>query len=479
VVALFPAPAKPWTLQLSLHRDLDHGPLAEVTLQPTASDVPKAEIVIPAAALSPGLYAVRAVLLDYKTAEIEHAQRDFLRRPATPVPRSSDCCPIEIPLLVEPYPDPLDASWGISTVVPFPRGLVHETDKLMLLEDGQPIPAQFTIKARWSRLGSASWVGLDFVAHYKGGRPAGYVIRISRTTQVSTPAPNVATDRPDAILLQTAGGRLVIHKRKFVGPVRDVGGPGRGRTPAAPNGGPYVVDEAGKVYRAGNAPPDSIAIVENGPVQATVVVKGWYTAGGQPTTQTRLCRYVTQITAFANSPVLRISHRTILTFDPDYTKLADVGWRIPPSNSGPARFGIDDEVRQIAPNSANGAFVHQDRHDRCWVVTTQGVHEQRHGPMRRANGCLSVADHAGRRTESVTVLFRDMFQKFPKELGVTWTSGSAELSVHFWPRHGQRAFTLVSAPPTPSTTKSTGTIFINSGMHIRVHSSTSRCPRTT
>src|SRR5439155_26303512 len=120
---------------------------------------------------------------------------------------------------------------------------------------------------------------------------------------------------------------------------------------------------------------------ENGPVKATVVVKGWYGSDPGRLPQALLCRYVTQITAFADSSILRISHRTILTFDPDQIRLADVGWRVPTSLTGPARFGIDGGVRQLSAQGG-GVFLHQDRHDRCWLLTTQGTNMQRQGPMR-------------------------------------------------------------------------------------------------
>ena len=371
--------------------------------------------------------------------------------------------------LVEPYPDRVDACWPISTAVPLPRGVVHDLAQLQLCRDDNAVPAQFAARSRWSPLSSYQWIGLDFPATFKNGKPDNYVLRVHvKPPTIPSSGPDVASVSPKAIYLQTAAGRYQIDKTRFAGPVPDE--PWVPPDPAA-RCGPYVLDAKGNEYEARLAAPTTIEVIENGPVKGTVAVTGVYESSAGE----RLCRYVTHITAFAHSATLKIAHRTIIDFDPDNMRIADLGWRFPTSQLAPARVGVDGEVIDASPRPLTGTFLHQDRHDRCWILDSDGGRITRRRVRARADGFVSISDSRGRAGSALTLVLRDVYQKFPKELGVAWSE--VGLSSRFISGRGTDPWRSrrLRTSSTRVTTSSVGTMSTSSGTRIRGRRSISRC----
>ena len=56
-----------------------------------------------------------------------------------------------------------------------------------------------------------------------------------------------------------------------------------------------------------------VVVEQNGPVQVTVKATGWYQSAEQRVPA--FCRFVTRITAFAGSPIVKIDHATVFAGD--------------------------------------------------------------------------------------------------------------------------------------------------------------------
>jgi hypothetical protein len=66
-------------------------------------------------------------------------------------------------------------------------------------------------------------------------------------------------------------------------------------------------------------------VEESGPVRVTIYATGWYVSAK---TKEKLCIFKTRISAFAGQPFLHITHSTVLTYDTEKKKLADVGFLV-------------------------------------------------------------------------------------------------------------------------------------------------------
>jgi len=118
----------------------------------------------------------------------ERVGDNFLGVPAVGILRAtigSPFCPQNGWAVFQPAPRNLSrtilnqAVWPISTGVPMPFGTLNDPSKLVLLEDGKPVPSQWTVRATWTpgEPTSVKWLGLDFLAHYEGGKPKDYRIK--------------------------------------------------------------------------------------------------------------------------------------------------------------------------------------------------------------------------------------------------------------------------------------------------------------
>ena len=399
---------------------------------------PKLPVLVAMQRLAPGRYELSATLRDATGRAVASAARAFTKsakRTQTPaIPAQG------IPIRVHAQGHLPDAAWPVSTGVPMPKATLTDCADLVLLENGKAVPAQCATRATWTPQGYVKWLGLDFLARYDRGTPRAYRL-------VRRPGPHVRPRRPltvrrdaDRITVDTGSIRFVVSRKSFAGieeawldrnadgvygdDERVVHGPG----------GSCVVDDKGVRYESCKSRDVEVAVEEAGPVCVGLVAKGAYASrtGGE------LCRFVVRIRAYAGQASLHISHRMVNTIPDLYvsTRLADVGFELTPEVPiEEARFGLDDTsyVRKLGAEG-HSVSLHQDRGDHVRLLAGG----KRVAEGKRSSGWMSVATGRG----SATVFLRDVYQKFPKELEATFgrAPGPGKLVVHFWPRHGHRAF---------------------------------------
>jgi hypothetical protein len=414
----------------------------------------KTHFLIDATPLAPGKYRVSACLRSATHAPItvpvtwEFTRTDRTRKP---VAFPAEGIPIELegqtlcPNEIRAY----------RVAVPLPRHTVTQTGRLVLEENGTPIPAQITPAASWGPSGALRLVHVKFMGRTAAGRPAAYRLRLAppgTPTPSGTGAVKVTTGAKD-IVVDNGTVRFVVNRQRFNGIAQawyDPSGQGRYDTnapvivPGRPEAGPYLVDGRLIRFDASADKAVKVEVEEIGPVTVTIAATGWYTDSQKRPRAAPLCQFKTRITCHANQPAIEVSHHTIITYDTRNGVLADVGFHIPVAEAVNFRLGADGKPQAgvlpaipagLAPNrdgftSIPGVFLHQDRSDHFRLI------QPGQPPIegRRSDGWASL-QLAGS-PAAVSVTLKDVWQKFPKELGLSRRG----LTLHFWPEHGQRAF---------------------------------------
>ncbi|MBI4026667.1 MAG: hypothetical protein HY360_16915 [Verrucomicrobia bacterium] len=410
-------------------------PIAEVTRADAAGN--KVVFLVNTSTLKPGKYAARAVLKDAQGAEtgppVEFKfTRSDRRNPVTPIP------PEGIPLVLEKQDFLPDTIWPVRTGVPFPVNAVLDVSQLALFENDKPVPAQIKAAATWCPKGSVKWAHLDFLGRYEKGKPADYRLKLLPAAPASLKTALTCTQTDDKITVDTGCVRFEVNRKKFAGIEAawfDPTGEGKydeSKPVIKGAGGPYLVD--GRIIRfdACNDKEVKVEVEEQGPVRVTIIATGWYV---NPEGRVDpLCLFKTRITAYAGQPMIRVSQYTVITYDTRLFRLADLGFHIATASNAKFRLGADGAMQEgELPKAPATVFLHQDRYDHFRLMGA--------GPKpvegKVSDGWFAVRGAKDEGAETAVVL-RDIWQKFPKEIEMSQEG----ITLHFWPKHGRRAFPL-------------------------------------
>ena len=404
-------------------------------IEPVLSSI--VDFDLPLSGLPPGTYEMQIRVADGTEVLEATATREFVVYPMQPE-RSG-----RVPIAVPPSPGNLQTPWPLTFGVPFPWGALSSTDNLRLLDaKGHELPVQVRVTGRWSRQGSIRWLLIDCIP------PA------STASQQLTLVygPNEQRQPVESALELTESDQEVVVS---TGPLRFV--VPRGHTPGIaelymdknangtfePNevmirpddsAGPYMIDEAGTVYR-GIADPGAEVVVEaSGPIKACVRVSGWHVAE----TGKKLGKYILRFQAYAGLPYVRVFHTFIITAGsnkttvgaPDGTpgteevRYRDIAYTIPFS-SAYYFFGTPKINSGWVKGPDDSAYLLQ-RDDLLCKTYKNGVFTDE---CEKAEGWMSV----GASNNMMTLALKDFWQQFPKELEVHHD----RVTAHFWPAHNE------------------------------------------
>ncbi|MBI4027240.1 MAG: hypothetical protein HY360_19805 [Verrucomicrobia bacterium] len=438
------------TIQLELKDAKSGKPLETKRVTPVLG--PKLPVIIPTMELKPGQYELTATLKDELGNIVAQASRKFER--STQTVKGSKFPSKGIPIFAHAQSHVPDGEWPITTGVPMPKGALKNIDGLALLENGNPVPSQFIVRATWSPNGWVKWVGVDFIARYdKGNRPSHgdsalkpREYRLVKTVAadaakgVINHAPTILVgESPDKIVVNTGVIRFEINPKQFAGIEKAWIG---NDLIVDGLGGSFVVDDKGNRFDSAYSKEAHVVVEENGPVQTTIAAKGWYCLprpGGGNEAGEPLCKFVIRFKAYAGQPFVSVSHFTINTIPDQYvtTKLADVGFEVVPSGRVDKwHFGFDGKSQEgAAVSKPTSIFLHQDRGDHFRLMAD----DTKLAEGKRSDGWMTAQATNG----SITYFLRDVYQKFPKELELDLSpdAGRSKLVAHFWPKHGHKAFT--------------------------------------
>lgn len=352
-----------------------------------------------------------------------------------------------IPLVVHEQTHVANASYPISTGIPFPDGVVSDVRRLALFENGVQVPAQFVVRSTWRPKGGfIRWLGLDFTAQYKDSPdekgnflPRNYCLKLLPQPSTSPKRNLIVPNNPDKITIDTGVIRFDVDKNHFAGienvaydinndhdyqPTEEIA--------SSADGGPFLVDQKSITYKASKG-TSTVSIEEEGTQRVTIRISGSY-ANDQGK---ELCKFLTRISAFAKSPEIHVSHRTIIDYDTKGNPIRNLGWDQGFALTGKGAFGADG-------NEINGAYLVQEKADQFHVfdhagsIIKTGTHSDGWVSFEKETALFPPV--RGVPAPRVTFVLRDIYQKYPKELEVYKDGNMSHIVLHFWPKHGRTPF---------------------------------------
>ena len=320
-------------------------------------------------------------------------------------------------------------AWPITQGVPFAEGELECGAPVRVVDDnGQVLPTQSTCLATWSKnLKYVKWLLVDFQCDLTAGQTK--EVFLEYVEGVESPQPNqpVTVNRQSRrIKLDTGTLRLEIRTGfpdflagcsvKTADGWRDVF---RGRP------GPYLymTSAKGQVYDSYTAAPiPSITVEDDGPLRASVCVKGYHAeANGL-----HLCPYTLRIHACAGKNDLRFFHTFVFDQNPDVLEFSQVGMNFPLDLGDNLRmaFGGEDKTH-FAKRWEHSRFLQSS--DIAYQVTRD---DEPFGNGEKTRGWATLCGSEA----SAFVAIRDFWQQYPKGYELT----ADGIDVQFWPEsYGQ------------------------------------------
>ncbi len=331
-----------------------------------------------------------------------------------------------LPLLLQPQVHLADVTWPTHAVVAVPAGAIKPDAQFCVLENDRPIVSQVEVAARWPD-GSAKWLHAYAGYRYQNGMPARYELTTEVPAQPQPKSPLVVTDDASGIHINTGVISLTIP-RPFAGITLAKYGD---TTVLKGVGGPSVVDDRGLTWRASFDDKAEVVIEQQGPAQVTIRCVGWYQSADRKIEP--FCRFVTRISAFAGSAIVKFDHATIFADDMRKQAVSELAFTF--ALAGARQFSSGNRNGNLRDDTSS-IWLAQVSADRLLTLNEAG--DDRAGPLRvstteaRSAGWFSaeLPDH------HVALLTKDFWQKYPKEIKIS----RDELVYYAWPKHGQFAF---------------------------------------
>ena len=337
---------------------------------------------------------------------------------------------INVPLYVDIAPGTQPpAGWPVTTGVPFKDGWLRTLDGLQVqTPDGKAVPVQFLVRGRYPKSGCVRWLGVDFqllpgVEQYR-------LVRVVQTGP-SSPSPVHVTTVDDGLIVTTGALKAEIPKRG--GMLRRVWLDNRLVVEQSPNDGNWLTTVQGERF-TGSADPESHATVElKGPFHTVIRVEGRYIdAAGKS-----CCRWAARLHFFAGRPYIQITHTFTWIGKPDELKIRDLALSFglkQPAETAMAdksfEIGADAVARPIGKGRMLSLLQDQHRHwghgDSHYGILAGDPNEPDEIVTdKRAGSWISAG--------GVTLVMRELWQQFPKEL----RAAPDRLTAYLWSSNGQ------------------------------------------
>lgn len=385
--------------------------------------------------LKPGKYTAKAELVNEKGEVLKSTTHTLVREEDK---RAALEGRIPLTLLGKA---PQMPSTPIYAGIPAPRGSVTENTEIQVFDSkGKELPCQTETLARWSPKGSVKWMGLHFQSSSSLERKYSVQFRPrkEKTKKLLPKTPVIVTEDEKSIIVNTGKIKFQVLKSNYDGVHKvwmDLNNDGKITdteciTPDKKDLSPYVIDQNGKAYSSKGDVHSKVCVETKGPMVATLRAEGWFVAKDG----SKICRYVTRLSAYAGLGLIKAIHTPIFAADSREVKLADIGFSVGLKRSPNAsakmvyRFGAKPKPLCEVAGKSTDAYLLQhekDRYDfhpyssKSKIIAACGKH---------AEGWVELSDGG----ISVTAALRDMWQNYPKELEAEYE----KLTVHLWPRHG-------------------------------------------
>ncbi|MHC4873927.1 MAG: RIFT barrel domain-containing protein, partial [Planctomycetota bacterium] len=340
---------------------------------------------------------------------------------------SANAADVVIPLNID-NPTSYSGEWSLTCGIPFPLGLINNTENLVLKDKaGKIVPCQFDITATWLKDKSVRWV----LASFKGSVNNSYRVEISKNK--ASQVKGITLSETDSLLADTGIKKYTIDKTAPLFTGTEV----------------YVVTNNGEKAVLGGAESEmETKILAKGPMLTVIRKEGWYLTEKQE----RVARGIVWMYFYGNTANVRVVHRLVHTEDTRKVWFKDVGITFMEENNGAAEavFALDrkGETKSISLKGNEEAWMMQDDFPH---FMERGSHyslsKTVNGKDTEISSGTTCGDWAALTygDKSTTVVIRNLAEQFPKELTVTPKS----ITAHLWAgRSGReldfRAKTLVN-----------------------------------
>jgi hypothetical protein len=314
--------------------------------------------------------------------------------------------------------------WHARTGVAFPEGALWKSDQVALFTaDGKPVPVQVRSLATWSKGGAIKWASLDFQLPLSAQARETLKLRFGPDVKATSGGELKIAETDLKIAIDTGAARFVIRRQgfNFIDEMT-VGERAVLKPSGAADRGPYMADEAGKKYWGSLDKAGTVVVEEQNPMRAVVRAEGFHV----DERGAKLGRYVMRLYFYSGVPYFRTQHTFIITEDSNQTRYSDIGLLLPIAGAGYA-FGTSGEPQTGSVEAGRSVSLLQKRWDQYAIH----VNADQPAPLAAGDKAPGWVARGG-----VAVVVRDFWQNFPKEL----EADAAGLTVHFWPRHGQRVW---------------------------------------
>ena len=331
-----------------------------------------------------------------------------------------------LPVVLQPQDYLPDVTWHTHAVATMPQGWVKSNEQLYLVENNKPVISQVEVVARWPD-GSPKWVHAYAPFRYAGGQGVRYQLVKQREPPGAAPkSPLAVTDDASGITVDTGAVRFTIG-RPFAGITTAEFG---GTKAIIGAGGPSLIDGRGLIWLASEDDKAEVVVEQQGPAQVTVKATGWYQTHDRRVEP--FCRFVTRITAFAGSPLVKFDHATIFAGDMRKHAIAELAFKFPLAD---VQGFVTGSLNGKLPDKSESAWFAQVSADKLVALTEKNEQEVREphvtGTLRRSPGWFTAELAAGR----VALLTKDFWEKYPKEVKIS----RDELAYYAWPKHSELA----------------------------------------
>lgn len=333
------------------------------------------------------------------------AEQTFHVDAATDVPRAG-----RVPLRMLNGPGVTMGGAPMTVGVPFPRGVLNDENQVKLVdEQGQELPLQTKVLAKWSRFGSIKWLLCDFTVDL-AGTPRTLFLEYGPEIERTRTAP-LAVKEADHGFPELDTGRLRVNTDGLAVTYAGANDVETVLSPAALSGA-FVTHEDGRTY---SMPTEGKCVIEEiGSEKVVVRRTGWYVDEAR---NGRFCQFVTRFVFHRRSPIVRIFHTWIYTGDDKKDRIHDMGWRFPTAASA-------------RPDGILTAFE-----DGQWIMEDSLVQFDYDTYLLPETGVEQPGRTPGVLSQSVSgarVMFgvKDFWQNFPSELEM----GEDSFAFYNWPK---------------------------------------------
>ena len=305
-----------------------------------------------------------------------------------------------VPLAVDnPHPFAV-ADWPMTSGVPFPQGKLGRAGDVRLRKNGEEIPLQTRVMARW-RDGSVKWLLVDFPATVPAGGTAEYRLEFGRgIDRKAVSEPVRVSQTHDGVVIDTGAMQCRVN------PSGNLTGIRRGKAEVfagdASTATSLAFSDGGK-YDTLRSEAE-VTIEEQGPLRVAVkTVTPILDPEGKP-----LFEIIKRIEACRGSAFLRVHHTFTVMGEEKFSEIEELSYRIPvpAGNAGWMAPLADGGEQSLDPKTPSV----QQRFDREFVTGAAAEGNPRAG---RIAGTLLPRGEGG-----CAIALRDFWQNYPKAFSV-------------------------------------------------------------